>query len=78
MIHTIAKCDICKEAGLQLEFTEPGETILDLLDAVRGQNWRVDTLPGPVYQLRCRNCQNISPSEYLTGVAEEQHAKKRV
>lgn len=70
MLYTIAKCDQCKESMLQVDFEKPTETLLDLLEAVKAESWKVDTFPGPKYVLRCQNCQNISHEQYTKGIAE--------
>ena len=57
MLYTIAKCDVCLESMLKLEFEKPNETLLDLLDAAKAMDWKVDTLPGPKYHIRCTTCQ---------------------
>lgn len=78
MLYTIAKCDGCKESMLQLDFERSDETILDLLEAAKNMGWKVDVLPGPVYNLRCKNCQNITPEEYTSEVVKGHDGKTKL
>ena len=74
MIYTLAKCDICKESMLQVDFEKPEETLLDLLEAVKERGWKVDVLPGPEYKLRCQNCMKVRNLEAFARL----NAKKKL
>lgn len=78
MLYTIAQCDICHESKLKLEFENDTETLLDLLAATRDMQWTVNVLPGPVYHLRCQNCQSKTQDEYMAEQVRITDDKKKL